>query len=161
MSRPQSPLFCRNGQISLSGDVFSGSSAPCTPVFFLWVWRSSDRSQTRFLSSGSWSFQALHSYVWDVSSAKAHPFNNSAAFAICLLDLPLKPPPKTRKAAVSIHESAAFPVFYQSFTIFGSCPIAGMIFSTRSFVRIFRLDVLIQGWHPKYSSFSTSSSIRS
>lgn len=70
-------------------------------------------------------------------------------------------PPKTRKAAVSIHESAAFPVFYQSFTIFGSCPIAGMIFSTRSFVRIFRLDVLIQGWHPKYSSFSTSSSIRS
>ena len=72
------------GQISLSGDVFSGSSAPCTPVFFLWVWRSSDRSQTRFLSSGSWSFQALHSYVWDFLSAKSHPFNDSAAFAICL-----------------------------------------------------------------------------
>ena len=75
-------LLQERTDFSFRGRVF-GLLSSMYSVFFLWVWRSSDRSQTRFLSSGSWSFQALHSYVWDVSSAKTPP-NDSAAFAICL-----------------------------------------------------------------------------
>ena len=59
--------------------------------------------------------------------------------------------------------SATLFVFWRiySFTMVGSCSIAGMIFSIRSFVRSQRLDVLMHGWHPIYSPVSTSSSIRS
>ena len=39
--------------------------------------------------------------------------------------------------------------------------MAGSTFSIRSAVRIRRLEVLMQGWHPKYSLSSTSSSINS
>ena len=48
-----------------------------------------------------------------------------------------------------------------SLTIFGVCPRAGMIRSIRSVVLNFKLDVFTQGWHPKYSFFKISSSIRS
>ena len=48
--------------------------------------------------------------------------------------------------------SATLFVFWRiySFTMVGSCSIAGIIFSTRSFVLSLRLDVLMHGWHPIY-----------
>ena len=50
---------------------------------------------------------------------------------------------------------------FYSFTFTKSCSMAGSTFSIRSAVRIRRLEVLMQGWHPKYSLSSTSSSISS
>ena len=52
-------------------------------------------------------------------------------------------------------------LFFHNVTIIGSWCIAGSIFSIRSRVLIRRLDVLMQGWHPTYSLFSTSLSISS